>query len=360
MANVTTLSEETRQMLTGSLTTVVLPCIYLLVLAVGLPAHATALWVFLFKTRTRTASNVYMANLAAVNLLYVLFLPLQIAYHFRGNDWPFGRPLCHVFTQLLYTNTHCSTFFLTCVSVDRYLAIVRPLHARHMHGVRRAALVTAGIWVLTLVMLSPVQSINLLHHVQELNITTCYDVFPKEEGVVTFFLVYCVVFVAVNFFVPVCITVFCYASIIRALTKAKLGSCSDGRNNEDIRKGIQLSVVVLVTFVLCFAPNNCVLLAHALLHWTKKNSDLYGIYKLMLAFSSLNTCFDPIVFYFVSSEFQARVLSALACWWRPSMSSRPELLRGSSGTGRDDSELLQDAPGKGDQTGTSTTVSSPI
>uniref|UniRef100_UPI00358E250D proteinase-activated receptor 2-like n=1 Tax=Myxine glutinosa TaxID=7769 RepID=UPI00358E250D len=315
--NSSNLDNFTRALLVGKMTTITLPTIYLFVFLVGLPSSLLALWMSVFRpgdrgrTHPRTSTSIYVLNLAAVDFLYVVFLPLQIVYHFGGNHWPFGRFLCHLMTTLLYLNTHCSIFFLTCVSVDRYLAVVRPQTARNLRTPRVATGACVGVWSFVLLLTGPLHAVSLVHSVPELSITTCYDVFPKSDKVVTFFQAYCIVFFIVVFLAPFSTTVFCYLSVIRTLLT---GGGPQGKGSRVRRRAIQLSIVVLLTFIICFAPCNLVLITHSLLHRTQGQSGLYGVYKLCLALSSLNTCFDPFVYYLVLRDFRRRIAAFLCPW----------------------------------------------
>ncbi|XP_061405738.1 P2Y purinoceptor 8-like [Lethenteron reissneri] len=330
--NISKLDNFTRALLTGRLTTVALPTIYVLVFAVTLPSSVAALLMRgtrSFKPgagraadaaaaaagRRPSPTSIYILNLAAVDLAFVIFLPLQIAYHYGGNHWPFGRFLCHAVTALLYLNTHCSIYFLACISVDRYLAVLHPHGFHRLRSGRFAAGACAATWALMVLATAPLHAVDLTRRVPELGVTTCYDVFPKSDAVVTFFQVYCVVFFLVIFLLPFCVTVFCYVSVIRELAKGggggSGGTAGGGGGGAKVgnfrRRAMRLSAVVLLMFVTCFAPCNCVLLAHALLNWIRGSSGLYGVYRLTLAFSSLSACLDPFVFYFSSYEFRRAV-----------------------------------------------------
>ncbi|TNM92163.1 hypothetical protein fugu_019175 [Takifugu bimaculatus] len=94
--------------LTSPLTTVFMPVLYIIVLVVGLPANAMAVWVFLFRTKKKHPSSIYMANLALADLLFVIWTPLKISYHFQGNNWTYGEPLCKVLMGFFYGNMYCS------------------------------------------------------------------------------------------------------------------------------------------------------------------------------------------------------------------------------------------------------------
>ncbi|XP_006152209.1 G-protein coupled receptor 20 [Tupaia chinensis] len=89
----------------------------------GLVLNGLALYVFCCRTRAPTPSVTYTINLAVTDLLVGLSLPTRFAVFY-------GAPGClrcafpHVLGYFL--NMHCSVLFLTCICVDRYLAIVQP------------------------------------------------------------------------------------------------------------------------------------------------------------------------------------------------------------------------------------------
>ena len=119
--------EFSASLLTGKLTTVFLPIVYMTVFVVGLPSNGMALWVFLFRTKKKHPAVVYMACLALADLLSIIWLPWKIAYHIHGNNWIYGEPLCKVLIGFFYGNMYCSILFMTCLSVQRYWVIVNPM-----------------------------------------------------------------------------------------------------------------------------------------------------------------------------------------------------------------------------------------
>ncbi|ELK11679.1 Putative G-protein coupled receptor 20 [Pteropus alecto] len=104
------------------------PALWLALMAVhgviflaGLVLNGLALYVFCCRTRAKTASVTYTINLAVTDLLVGLSLPVRFAV-VHGTRGCLRCAFPHVFGYFL--NMHCSILFLTCICVDRYLAIV--------------------------------------------------------------------------------------------------------------------------------------------------------------------------------------------------------------------------------------------
>ncbi|XP_054571135.1 proteinase-activated receptor 3 isoform X4 [Eptesicus fuscus] len=117
--------------LRSSLSTKLIPAIYILVFAVGVPANAVTLWMLFFRTRSICTTTFYI-NLATADFLFCATLPFKIAYHLNGNNWVFGEVMCRATTVIFYGNMYCSILILACISISRYLAIVHPFTYRRL------------------------------------------------------------------------------------------------------------------------------------------------------------------------------------------------------------------------------------
>lgn len=103
----------------------------------------------------KTATNIYIFNLALADTLVLLTLP------FQGTDvllgfWPFGNALCKIVIAIDYYNMFTSTFTLTAMSVDRYVAICHPIRALDVRTSSKAQAVNVAIWALASVVGIPV------------------------------------------------------------------------------------------------------------------------------------------------------------------------------------------------------------
>ncbi|KAF1377822.1 hypothetical protein PFLUV_G00204720 [Perca fluviatilis] len=300
------LNSQVSQVLTSRLTTVFIPIIYIIVFAVGLPTNAMAIWVFLFRTKKRHPSSIYMANLALADLLFVIWIPLKIAYHFNGNNWIYGEGLCKVLVRFFYGNMYCSISFITCISVQRYWAVVHPLSHQQKDN-RVAVAVSITVWVVVWLLTIPLYLYEQEVQVPNLGIHTCHDVTrPSQKDIAAgYFLTMGIV----GFVGPTVVCIISYVLMLKSLRN----SMADPDIAKRRRKAVVLIITVLVMFLVCFTPSNIMLLVHYVLLLVGAENNLYGFYITTLCLASLNSCFDPFVYYFISEDFRDHVKNTFLC-----------------------------------------------
>lgn len=297
---------QAKQVLSSRLTTVFLPIVYIIVFVVALPTNAMAVWVFLFRTKTKHPSAIYMANLALADLLFVIWVPLKIAYHFNGNDWIYGSGLCKVLVAFFYGNMYCSIAFIACISIQRYWAVVYPLSRRQSSNCL-AICISIAIWAVVWLLTIPLYLYDQEVRVANLNIRTCHDVTrPGQKKIAAG---YFLTMGTLGFVVPTVVCIISYVLMLKSLRN----SMSDPTIAKKRRKAVVLIVTVLVMFLLCFTPSNVMLLVHYILLLNGITNNGYGFYITTLCLASLNSCIDPFVYYFISEDFREHVKNTLRC-----------------------------------------------
>ncbi|KAJ7319651.1 hypothetical protein JRQ81_019162 [Phrynocephalus forsythii] len=277
---------------------ITLPIFYAVIALISIPGNTFSLWVLLFHIKPKTPSVIFMINLSLTDLALASCLPFQIIYHAQLNHWTFGKRLCSFVTVMFYANTYSSLITMTCISFDRYLGVVYPIKSQIWRRKRYAVASCLIMWLLILLSLWPLAATDLTYEVKQLKITTCFDVLkwemlPNRSAWAAFLLMPFVFF----FLIPFTVTVACYVCIIR-----KLVQVSNQQGNGQKTRSIYLAIIVLLVFIICFAPNNFVLLGH-ILHRLQGKEGYYHIYKLTLCLSCLNNCIDPFIYYFASTDF---------------------------------------------------------
>lgn len=122
---------------------------------VGLTGNTLAIYVVLRYAKLKTVTNIYILNLAVADELYIIGLPFLTTQNVLSY-WPFGSFLCRVVMTADSMNQFMSIFCLTVMSIDRYLAVVHPIHSTKWRHPRVAKVVSAAVWAVSFVVVLPV------------------------------------------------------------------------------------------------------------------------------------------------------------------------------------------------------------
>lgn len=275
--------------LSSSLSTKLIPAVYILVFVAGVPANVVTLWMLFFKTRPMRMT-IFYTNLAIADFLFCVTLPFKIVYHLNGNNWVFGEAMCRVTTVIFYGNMYCSILLLTCISINRYLAIIHPFTYRVLPKRTYASLACGLVWATVFLYMLPFFILKQEYYLVQKDITTCHDVHNPCESSSAFQLYYFISLAFFGFLVPFVVIIYCYTAIIRKLTTF----------DDRWLRYVKASVLILVIFTICFAPSNIILIIHHANYYYNTTDSLYFVYLIALCLGSLNSCLDPLLYFLMS------------------------------------------------------------
>ncbi|XP_017271758.1 lysophosphatidic acid receptor 6a [Kryptolebias marmoratus] len=279
--------------------------VFSIVFVIGLITNVVAIYIFTCSLKMRNETTTYMMNLVVSDLLFVFTLPLRVFY-FINKNWPFGAPLCKISVSLFYTNMYGSILFLTCISVDRFLAIVHPFRSRMLRTKRNAKIVCVAVWVLVLSGSLPSGFLLNSTTTDKTNDTIfCFENFSSKQW--KSHLSKMVIFIeTVGFLIPLLLNVCCSIMVLQTLRRPQTIT-RGGKVNK--KKVLRMIIVHLSIFCFCFIPYNVNLVFYALvrtktLEGCSVESVVRTIYPIALCIAVFNCCFDPIVYYFTSETIQ--------------------------------------------------------
>ncbi|XP_012706879.2 free fatty acid receptor 2 [Fundulus heteroclitus] len=276
--------------------------VYIITFVLGFPTNLLAFYTFWKKVRQRpTPIDILLLNLTISDLLFLLFLPFKM--HEARNDmkWDLPYVLCPVSGFVFYMTIYNSTFFLTAVSVERYLGVAFPI--KHTLKRRPVYAVAASVffWIFSFLHLSIVFIVPFIGREPPINSTVtyvepkkvCYENFTEAQLKVLLpvRLELCVVL----FCIPFLISSYCYINFIRILSRLQH---IDRRRR---LRAIGMALGTLLVFALCFGPYN---VSHVVGFINNKSPQWRN--KALLC-STFNTCLDPFIFYFSSSAVRGTV-----------------------------------------------------
>ncbi|XP_066279232.1 somatostatin receptor type 5-like [Branchiostoma lanceolatum] len=293
---------------------ILLPVVYSIICCIGLTGNTIVIYVVARMSRARTVANSYILNLAIADELLLLSMPfLSVGY--VTWDWPFGPVMCKLVFSADSVNMFASVFCLTAMSIDRYQAVVHPMTSRGYRTIRRAVLINVTIWILALVVVSPVLVFTGLHESGGNVYCNINWPEPVEAWRVAFIaysgLLGCVMPLAV---ITVC-AVFIVRSFRRHRRSKRRGQARDSRQIFRNRERTITRVVfaVVITFFVCWLPFyifNIVNLVSPI-PISQHNKWLFHFFASV---SYGNSCLNPLIYIGLNSHCRKNVWD-LCCSW---------------------------------------------
>ncbi|XP_009460249.1 PREDICTED: C-C chemokine receptor type 10 [Nipponia nippon] len=227
------------------------PAVYLLLSLLGTVGNGLVLLTHTRYRQAHSITDVCLLHLALSDLLLLLTLPFAVTNTLQG--WSSGTATCKALQGLYALNFYSGFFFLTCISVDRYVAIVRVPAARRLRPrARRRGWLTAGLaWLLAMLLALPQFIYSQAEQYQDLHL--CRVVFPRavsREARAATNLVQ----VVLGFAVPFLVMASCYAAVGRTLLAAR---------GAQPHRALRVLLALVLVFVALQLPHSLMVLLDA-------------------------------------------------------------------------------------------------
>lgn len=186
---------------------VVTAVVYTIVFIVGLLGNTLAIYVVIRYVKMKTVTNMYILNLAFADELYILGIPF-LGTNSALSYWPYGNFFCKVCMTADAMSQFASTFCLTVMSIDRYLAVVHPIRSAKWRKPQVAKVFSCMVWVMSFLIVLPV---TIYADVQE-DFNTCNVTWPEPRELWSIvFILYTSI---LSFFGPLIVICLCYLLIV--------------------------------------------------------------------------------------------------------------------------------------------------
>ncbi|XP_060910618.1 G-protein coupled receptor 183 isoform X1 [Labrus mixtus] len=288
---------------------VLFPIFYSVVFIISACGNSLVLYVIFQRKQKFNSTSVYLVNLALSDALFTLALPGRITYYIRHFDWPFGDLLCRLTTLLFFANTYAGIGFMTCISLDRYLAMVHPHRLQCLRSVKVVRRVCCLVWALVFLQIAPLMFRSMLHKHNDRQ--TCMEYFNFEGSRFTPYLL--LLACTLSFCCPLVIIIGCYVKInlkLRSAAKQNSVTCRPRRNH----RANTIILLILLTFIMCFSPYhlNVMQFMTRKIHHMPTCEELRSFkvsLQITVSLMNFNCCLDPVIYFFAIKTYKKRVLS---------------------------------------------------
>nr|XP_057915541.1 C-C chemokine receptor type 9-like [Doryrhamphus excisus]XP_057915542.1 C-C chemokine receptor type 9-like [Doryrhamphus excisus]XP_057915543.1 C-C chemokine receptor type 9-like [Doryrhamphus excisus] len=283
------------------------PPLFWIIFVLGSLGNLMVVWIYTtVRNRLKTMTDVYLLNLAVADLLFLCTLPFWAMDATKG--WDFGVGLCKVVSAVYRINFFSSMFLLTCISVDRYIAIVQVTKAQNWKKKRLfySKLACLVVWLLSTIFALP-EFIFAQVKTDLSGSSFCVLVYWNNLNNRTKILVLSLQ-ICMGFLLPLLVMIFCYSVIIRTLLQAR---------NFEKHKALRVIFIVVFVFVVSQLPHNGLLMMEASQAANTtitecdvvKRFDVAGQIAKSLAYT--HACLNPFLYVFVGVRFRQDLLKMI-------------------------------------------------
>ncbi|XP_066475444.1 type-1 angiotensin II receptor [Tiliqua scincoides] len=290
---------------------IMVPTVYTIIFIVGIFGNSLVVVVIYCYMKLKTVASIFLLNLAVADLCFLVTLPLWAAYTAMQYHWPFGNYLCKLASAALTFNLYASVFLLTCLSIDRYLAIVHPMKARLRRTMLVARITCINIWLLAALASLPVIIHRSVFFIEKENVTVCafrYEIpnstaISVELGLSKNLL---------GFLIPFIIILTSYTLIWKTLKKAYQIQKNKTRGDDTFR----MIVAIVLFFFFCWIPHQIFTFLDVLIQLgVIDNCSIIDIVDtgmpFTICFAYFNNCLNPLFYGFFGKNFRKYFLQFL-------------------------------------------------
>ncbi|XP_016299879.1 C-X-C chemokine receptor type 1, partial [Sinocyclocheilus anshuiensis] len=277
---------------------------YVLIFLMAVPGNLIVGWVIASNRHSLSASDVYLFNLMLADTLLALILPFSAVSIIHG--WVFGDIACKLVYMVKEVNFYTSILFLVCISMDRYMVIVRAMESRKAQRRLCSGVACALVWVLGLVLSLP-SFYNEAFYEPVSKQTVCAERFEMNHAD-EWRLATRIMRHLLGFLFPLVVMLICYSITVERLLRTR---------GFQKQRAMKVIIAVVVAFLLCWTPFHVSTMADTLLRakvvefscFTRTAVDvaMFATQNLGL----LHCCVNPVLYAFVGEKFRRRFLQML-------------------------------------------------
>ncbi|XP_040402799.1 C-C chemokine receptor type 8-like [Cygnus olor] len=283
------------------------PVLYTVLFVTGLVGNALVVWVLMAFKKVRAMTDVYLLNLAISDLLFVFSLPFLVQYSLVS-QWSFGNVMCKIVSSAYFIGFYSSSFFITIMSIDRYLAIVRSVYALRVRTSAHGVIASLALWAVAILASAP--DLIFFREMEDSNRTVCLPRYPGSNNGWKIFSNFEVN--VLGWLIPVGILIFCYHNILKNLRRC---------HTRNRYKAMKLVFIVVIVFFLFWTPINVVLFLDSMRNMhiiddCQASQRLDLALELAEALSFVHCCLNPIIYAFVGEKFKKYLCEAFGKYAR--------------------------------------------
>uniref|UniRef100_A0A8B9SWM4 Melanin-concentrating hormone receptor 1 n=1 Tax=Anas platyrhynchos TaxID=8839 RepID=A0A8B9SWM4_ANAPL len=281
----------------------IMPTLFGIICLLGVIGNSLVIYtVFKKSSPTSSVPDIFIINLSMVDLLFLLGMPFLIHQLLGNGAWHFGEMMCTVITALDANSQFTSTYILTAISIDRYLATVHPFTCTHFRKPPVAVIVICVLWALSFLSITPVWMYAQLIPLPG-GLIGCGICLPDPQRDIYWYTLY-QFFLA--FAIPFALITAAYRKILLKMSRSSEALMSQRSTRAArTRKLTCTAIAICAAFFICWAPFHFLQLAQLAI--TYPTLPFHYAYNVAISLGYANSCLNPFIYILLGQNFPMRL-----------------------------------------------------
>ncbi|KAK3731049.1 hypothetical protein QZH41_006949 [Actinostola sp. cb2023] len=293
---------------------------YLLILFLSAFGNIFVIVLVLKTRRPRGVMDIFILNMAFSDLSVPLVVVPKMVYEIISDTeglWSIGGTLgdvlCKICNFVTDISPIVSTLTLCCITIDRFLAVVRPQRFLHKEE-KTHYFMSAMTWVIAMAFCSPyLYKFRTTEH--DDNKIECEISFDDPEIHRAYLMSACILFVVIPFAMMTCMYTFLFIALRISYKKMVTSLSQKAQRRRVIRMWtiFKLSVAVVIGFAVCWGPWNIgVFLLIFSWGWDSTSTCAFKRYWFFaILFSTSNAAISPWIYLTFVERFKKELRSTI-------------------------------------------------
>ncbi|KAM9179184.1 LOW QUALITY PROTEIN: melanin-concentrating hormone receptor 1-like [Mergus octosetaceus] len=272
----------------------IMPTLFGIICLLGIISNSLVICTVFKKTGpTSSVPDIFIISLSMVDLLFLLGMPFLIHQLLGNGAWHFGEMMCTVITALDANSQFTSTYILTAMSIDRYLATVYPFTSTCFRKPPVAIIVICVLWALSFLSITPVWMYAQLIPLPG-GLIGCGICLPDPQRDVYWYTLY-------QLFLAFALITAAYRKILLKMSRSSEGLMSQRSTRAATKKLTCTAIAICAAFFICWAPFHFLQLAQLAI--THPTLHLHYAYNMAISLGYANSCLNPFIYILLGQNF---------------------------------------------------------
>lgn len=288
---------------------------YVIIFVLSISGNSLVVLIILRKPEMRSITNIFITNLAISDILMTLIATPSTPAIVFVHGWSLNVSLCKLLPTVMGITVYVSTLTSTAIAIERCIVTVYYILPKARGWISFLGILST--WIISIICSCPLAIYQDIYYDPRTNMTSCQENWPQKQSRAIF----TVASFVLQFIVPSLIITVCYIRIglvLQDRTRKKIGTKTRLKEESELkrkRRAIKMLIAMVVIFIICWIPLNCLWLISDLGWYDFSEWDYFTLIFFICHLCAMSSAvYNPFLYTWLNESFRNEFVQILpAC-----------------------------------------------